>query len=93
MSENELIFIGWYVWLLKYPETWDIDSARLYWRRRVSMPERFCSGRPEQKCSTDASKKAPISGPSCLSRFIPEGQRPTAALIGLGVTGAWSERA
>ena len=32
-------------------------------------------------------------GPSCLSRFIPEGQRPTAALIGLGVTGAWSERA
>jgi hypothetical protein len=32
-------------------------------------------------------------GPSCLSRFIPEGQRPTAALTGLGVTGAWSERA
>jgi hypothetical protein len=32
-------------------------------------------------------------GPSCLSRFIPEGQRPTAVLIGLGVTGAWSERA
>ena len=31
--------------------------------------------------------------PSCLSRFIPEGQRPTAALIGLGVTVAWSERA
>jgi cation diffusion facilitator CzcD-associated flavoprotein CzcO len=32
-------------------------------------------------------------GPSCLSRFIPEGLRPTAALIGLGVTAAWSERA
>ncbi len=31
--------------------------------------------------------------PSCLSRFIPEGQRPTAVLIGLGVTGTWSERA
>jgi hypothetical protein len=32
-------------------------------------------------------------GPSCLPRFIPEGQRPTAVLTGLGVTGAWSERA
>ncbi len=32
-------------------------------------------------------------GPSCLPRFIPEGRRPTAVLTGLGVTGAWSERA
>ena len=32
-------------------------------------------------------------GPSCLSRFMPEGQRPTAVLTGLGVTGAWSEQA
>ena len=32
-------------------------------------------------------------GPSCLSRFIPEGQPPTAVLPVLGVTGAWSERA
>jgi hypothetical protein len=32
-------------------------------------------------------------GPSCLSRFIPEGQRPRAVLTGLGVTGAWSEQA
>ena len=32
-------------------------------------------------------------GPSCLSRFIPEGQPPTAVLTVLGVTGAWSERA
>ena len=32
-------------------------------------------------------------GPSCLSRFIPEGRCPTAGLTGLGVTGAWSERA
>jgi len=32
-------------------------------------------------------------GPSCLSDFIPEGRGPTAGLTGLGVTGAWSERA
>ena len=32
-------------------------------------------------------------GPSCLLLFIPEGLRPTAVLTGLGVTGAWSERA
>ena len=25
----------------------------------VSTPERFCSSWPEQKCSSDASKKAP----------------------------------
>jgi hypothetical protein len=31
-------------------------------------------------------------GPSC-SRFIPEEQRPTGVLTGLGVTFAWSERA
>ena len=32
-------------------------------------------------------------GPSGFSHFIPEVRRPTAGLIGLGVTGAWSERA
>ena len=32
-------------------------------------------------------------GPSCLSRFIPEGQPLTAVLTLLGETGAWSERA
>jgi hypothetical protein len=32
-------------------------------------------------------------GPSCLSRFIPEGPRQTAVLTGFGVTGAWSQRA
>ena len=32
-------------------------------------------------------------GPFCLPRFIPEGRRPTAILTGLGVPGAWSERA
>ena len=35
----------------------------------VSTPERFCSGWPEQKCSTDASKKAPISGAFLLVSF------------------------
>ncbi|MGA3342719.1 MAG: hypothetical protein ABSD11_19490, partial [Methylocella sp.] len=34
----------------------------------------------------------PISGPSC-SRFIPEEQRHTGVLTGLGVTFTWSERA
>ena len=49
------------------------------------------AGRSNSAAGTQARGR--YRGPSCLSRFIPEGQRPTAVLIGLGVTGTWSERA
>ena len=61
----------------------------LYCQRRKDFA---AAGRSKSAARTQA-RRPPISGPSCLSRFIPEGQRPTAALIGLGVTGAWSGRA
>src|SRR5208283_4870838 len=46
------------------------------------------AGRSKSAARTQA-RRPRYRGPSCLSRFIPEGQRPTAALIGLGVTGGF----
>ena len=43
-------------WFLKFGQVY-ARSIR-HGRHRLSTPERFCSGFPEQKCSTDASKKA-----------------------------------
>ena len=58
----------------------------------VSTPEEHCSGLPEQKCSSDGSKKAPDRGPFCLSRFSPELSHSLVARPWRGVSVAWSGR-
>jgi hypothetical protein len=64
------------------------DHLTLCQRRR----DFAAAGRSKSAARTQA-RRPRYRGPSCLPRFIPEEHRPTAALTGLGVTGASNERA
>jgi transposase len=46
---------------------------------QVSTPERFCSGGPEQKCSRDASNKAPDIGGLIACGVVSKWRRPAVA--------------